>query len=66
MCSWIDIAIPWDGRVRGKKEKKLDKQEDLAIELQRVWQGKANVEPDWLLEPWELFINSNDLQQRLD
>ena len=24
MCSWIDIAIPCDGRVRGK-EKKVDK-----------------------------------------
>jgi len=45
MCSWVDIAIPCDGRVRGKEKKKLDKYEDLAIELQGVWQRKANVEP---------------------
>ena len=33
MCSLIDIAIPWDERVRHQDMDKLDKYQDLTIEL---------------------------------
>jgi len=34
----VDVAVPGDSRVKAKEEEKKDKYQDLAIEIQRLWE----------------------------
>ena len=35
--SLIDVAIPWDSRVEDKSREKMEKYQDLKIEIRRLW-----------------------------
>ena len=39
----IDVAIPLDKNIRGKEAEKVQKYQDLKIEIQRLWNVKAEV-----------------------
>ena len=43
--SLIDIAIPWDTRVKDKKREKIEKYQDLKMEVARLWQTEVEVVP---------------------
>ena len=43
VVSLIDVAVPWDSRVASKEQEKVNKYQDLKIELKRIWQ-KEKVE----------------------
>ena len=45
MCHLIDIAVPGDSRVEAKENEKVQKYQDLARELRKLWQVKVNVVP---------------------
>jgi len=45
ICILIDVAIPGDRTVIKKEAENILKYEDLIIEIQRIWDGKANVIP---------------------
>lgn len=53
----------WKSTRLGEEETRQILYKDLAIERQRVWQGKAKVE---LVLVGALGVVRNDLQQRLD
>ena len=44
-CILIDVAIPGDRNVINKEAEKILKYKDLVIEIQRMWNVKANVIP---------------------
>ena len=44
-CHIIDVAIPEDSGVREKEFEKVEKYQNLAIELRRMWEVKAIVVP---------------------
>ena len=44
-CQIIDVAIPEDGRVREKEDEKIEKYQDLAREVRRMWGVRAKVIP---------------------
>ena len=37
VVSLIDVAVPWDSRVATKEQEKINKYQDLKIELKRIW-----------------------------
>ena len=39
------MAIPEDGRVRAKEDEKVEKYQDLAREIRKMWGVRANVTP---------------------
>ena len=41
----IDIAVPGDGRVEEKEKEKGEKYQELAREIQRLWNTSVNVIP---------------------
>ena len=41
----IDVAVPLDKNVRAKEEEKVQKYQDLKLEIQRLWNVKAEVIP---------------------
>ena len=41
----IDIAVPGDERVKDKKQEKLEKYQDLAIELREIWNTPVAAAP---------------------
>ena len=41
----VDVAIPGDFRVKDKELEKVEKYQDLVIEVQRMWDTKAKVIP---------------------
>ena len=41
----IDVAIPGDARVELKEKEKIDKYQDLAKELRKLWKVKTRVVP---------------------
>lgn len=44
--TWIiDIAVPGDSRIEEKEKEKIEKYQDLAREIQRLWQTSVNVIP---------------------
>ena len=45
MCHLIDIAVPGDSRVASKENEKVQKYQDLARELRKLWQVKVKVVP---------------------
>ena len=45
MCHLIDIAVPGDSRVAVKENEKVQKYQDLARELRKLWQVKVKVVP---------------------
>ena len=45
MCHLIDIAVPGDTRVASKEMEKIEKYQDLARELRKIWQVKVKVVP---------------------
>ena len=41
----IDVAVPGDGRVKEKEREKVEKYQDLARELRKLWSTSVNVVP---------------------
>ena len=41
----IDVAVPGDARVELKEKEKIDKYQDLAKELRKLWKVKTSVAP---------------------
>ena len=41
-CHIIDVAIPEDGRVRAKEGEKVEKYQDLAREVRKIWGVKGD------------------------
>ena len=41
----IDIAVPGDGRVKDKEKEKVEKYQDLARELRKIWKTSVTVVP---------------------
>ena len=41
----IDVAVPGDARVEQKEKEKIDKYQDLAKELRKLWKVKTRVVP---------------------
>ena len=44
-CQIIDVAIPEDGRVRAKEDEKVEKDQDLAREVRKMWGVRRKVIP---------------------
>ena len=42
-CQIIDVAIAEDGRVRAKEDEKVEKYQDLAREIRKMWGIKTKV-----------------------
>ncbi|XP_072169481.1 uncharacterized protein [Diadema setosum] len=45
MCTIIDVAVPEDSRVAEKEKEKIEKYQDLARELRRLWNMRTKVIP---------------------
>ena len=43
--SLIDVAVPWDSRVEEKEREKVEKYQDLRVEVQRLWEKQVDVVP---------------------
>ena len=41
----IDVAVPGDAKVERKEKEKIDKYQDLAKELRKLWKVKTRVVP---------------------
>ena len=46
VCQIIDVAVPGDARVELKEKEKIDKYQDLAKELKKLWKVKIRVVPN--------------------
>ena len=44
-CYLIDFVVPFDSRVNSKEREKIQKQQDLARELKKIWNIKVKVIP---------------------
>ena len=44
-CQIIDVAIPEDGRVREKEDENVEKYQDLATEVRKMWGVRTKVIP---------------------
>ena len=44
-CQIIDVVIPEDGRVRAKEDEKVEKYQDLAREVRKMWEVRTKVIP---------------------
>ena len=45
ICKITDFAVPGDSRIEGKEKDKIEKHQDLAMELQKVWTLKVKIIP---------------------
>ena len=45
MALLVDIEVPGDTRVDEKEQEKVDKYQDLAAEIERLWKVEARVIP---------------------
>ena len=45
VCQIVDIAVPGDCRVEIKEDEKIEKYQDLAREISKLWKVKAKVIP---------------------
>ena len=43
--SLIDVAIPWDTRVKEKSREKMEKYHDLKMEIRRLWNAEVEIVP---------------------
>ena len=59
----IDVAIPWDSRVEEKSREKIEKYQDLKIEVRRLWQAEVEVVP---IVFGALGVISKDLRRNLE
>ena len=41
----IDVAVPNDNNIKSKEQEKVEKYQDLRLEIQRLWNVKAQVVP---------------------
>ena len=44
-CKIIDFAIPYDSRVNKKEAEKIEKYQDLAREIKRLWNTQVKIVP---------------------
>ena len=44
-CKIVDFAVSGDSRIEGKEKGKTEKYQDLARELQKIWNVKVNIIP---------------------
>ena len=44
-CKIIDFAVPGDSRIGEKEKDKMQKYQDLGIELQEIWNVKVKIIP---------------------
>ena len=44
-CQIIDVAIPEDSRVREKEDKKVEKYQDLARDVRKIWGVRTKIIP---------------------
>ena len=44
-CQIIDFAVPGDSRIEDKEKEKIEKYQDLARELRRIWNLRVKVIP---------------------
>ena len=44
-CKIIDFAVPGDSRIEEKEKDKIEKYQDLARELQKIWNVKVKMIP---------------------
>ena len=61
--SLIDVAVPWDSRVEDKSKEKIEKYQDLKIEVRRLWQAEVEVVPIIL---GALGVIPKDLRRNLE
>ena len=45
VCKIIDFAVPYDNRVDAKEMEKIEKYQDLARELRKIWNKRVKVIP---------------------
>ena len=46
ICQIIDLVFPDDGRVRAKEDEKVEKYQDLAREIRKMWGVRTKVIPE--------------------
>ena len=61
--SLIDVAIPWDTRVKEKSREKIEKYHDLKMEIGRLWKAEVQVVPIIL---GALGVVPDDLKRNLE
>ena len=61
--SLIDVAIPWDTRVVEKGREKVEKYQDLKMEIRRLWRAEVEVVPIIL---GALGLIPDDLKRNLE
>ena len=44
-CKIIDFAVPGDSRIEEKEKDKVEKYQDLGMELQKIWNVKVKIIP---------------------
>ena len=44
-CQIIDFAVPGDSRIEDKEKEKIEKYQDLAREVQKLWNVKVKIIP---------------------
>ena len=54
ICQIIDLVFPDDGRVRAKEDEKVEKYQDLAREIRKMWGVMTKVMPI-VVGDWEQF-----------
>ena len=62
-CKIIDFAIPYDSRVNTKEMEKMEKYQDLAQEVQKLWNMRTKVIP---IITGALGTTPKKLSKRLD
>ena len=45
VCKIIDFAVPYDNRVDAKEMEKIEKYQDLARELRKIWKKRSESYP---------------------
>ena len=44
-CKIIDFAVPGDSRIEEKEKEKIEKDQDLRRELQKIWNTRVKILP---------------------
>ena len=65
----IDIAVPGDARVKDKEIEKVEKNQDLARDLRRLWETSVNVIPVFVgalgaVAKLEEYLGMIEIQQK--
>ena len=66
MCHLIDIAVPGDSRVASKENEKVQKYQDLARELRKLWQVKVKVVPGTIPKALEKHLKEIGTSVRVE